>query len=103
MAEEWGDALQYLARAVHLVPQNARYRAYYGKALSNDPGQRYRAESEMQAAVKLAPEEATFRLLLAEFFVQFNLKKRAEGELTRLLAIFPNNKEALALLKTVRA
>ena len=103
MNEEFEESVQFFARAVHLVPQNARYHAYYGKALSNDPDQRYRAESEMQSAVKLDPDNATFRLLLAEFFIQFKLLKRAQGELTRLLAIFPGNKEARELLASIEA
>lgn len=44
---------------------------------------------------------AEFRIILAEFFIQIGLFKRAEGELNRLLAIFPNNKEAQTLLKNL--
>ncbi len=102
MNEEPEEAVQFFARAVHLTPQNARYHAYYGKALSTDPAQRYKAESEMQAAVKLDPDNPTLRILLAEFFIQFNLLKRAEGELNRLLAIFPSNQEARELLNTLK-
>jgi hypothetical protein len=40
--------------------------------------------------------------MLAEFFVQHNLPKRAEGELNRLLAIFPDNKEARVLLDSLQ-
>ncbi len=101
MNEELNDAIQFFARAVHLAPQNARYHAYYGKALSSDPSQRYKAESEMQSAIKLDPDNPTLRILLAEFFIQFNLMKRAEGELNRLLAIFPSNEEARELLKSL--
>ena len=45
----------------------------------------------------------TYRLILAEFFIQVNLMKRAEGELNRLLAIYPSNREARALLDSIRA
>lgn len=92
------EALPFLARAANYSPKTAKYRAYYGKALSADSEQRHRAESEMQAAVKLDPENATYRLLLAEFFIAQNLHKRAEGELNRLLAIFPSNGEAREML-----
>ena len=102
MNEEFDEATQFFARAVHLAPQIARYHAYYGKALSNDPDQRYRAESELQSAIKLDPGDATFRLLLAEFFIQFKLFKRAQGELTRLLALFPTNVEARELLESIK-
>ncbi|MFM9902939.1 MAG: DnaJ domain-containing protein [Pyrinomonadaceae bacterium] len=98
MDDEYEDAMPFLARAVHYAPKNARYHAYYGKALSFDESQRHKAESEMQAALKLDPSNPTFRILLAEFFIQVNLLKRAEGELTRLLALFPSNREARDLL-----
>ncbi len=92
------EALPFLARAVHFNPKNARYHAYYGRALSNDPKQQHKAESEMQAALKLDPNNPTFRIMLAEFFIQVNLPKRAEGELKRLLDVFPSNREARELL-----
>jgi curved DNA-binding protein CbpA len=103
MDEDADSAVPFFARAVHLDSKNARYHAYYGKALSFDPEQRFKAEAEMQTAIKLDPQNATFRILLAEFFIEFNLLKRADGELNRLLTIFPGNKEAIALLKTLRA
>jgi cytochrome c-type biogenesis protein CcmH/NrfG len=103
MDEDADSAVPFFARAVHLDSKNARYHAYYGKALSFDPEQRFKAEAEMQTAIKLDPQNPTFRILLAEFFIEFNLLKRADGELNRLLTIFPGNKEAIALLKTLRA
>ncbi len=98
MDNEYEQALPFLARAVHFAPKNARYHAYYGRALSNDSKQRHKAEGEMQAALKLDPNNPTFRILLAEFFIEVNLLKRAEGELKRLLDVFPNNREARDLL-----
>ncbi len=96
-------ALPFLARAVHFAPQTARYHAYYGKALSADDKQRHKAESEMQAALKIDPNNSTFRIMLAEFFIKFNLLKRAEGELTRLLDMFPSNREARDLLDKLKS
>ncbi len=95
------DALPFFARAAHLDENNARYRAYYGKALSANGAQKHKAEAELQAAVRLAPENADLRLMLAEFFAEMNLPKRAEGELKRLLAIFPSNAEARQLLDSL--
>lgn len=95
-------ALPFLARAVHFAPKNASYHAYLGKALSVDEKQRHKAESEMQTAVKLDPGNPTFRILLAEFFIQMNLLKRATGELKRLLDIFPSNLEARDLLASLQ-
>lgn len=96
-------AAPFLARAAHFGPQNARHRAYYGRALSFDDKQRHKAEAELQAAIKLDPTNANFRLMLAEFFIKFNLMKRAEGELNRLLGIFPSNREARAMLESLKS
>jgi curved DNA-binding protein CbpA len=96
------DATPFLARAAHFAPKNPRYRAYYGKALAADDKQRHKAEAEIQAAIKLDPQNPTFKILLAEFFLQFNLLKRAEGELTRLLAVFPSNADAKQMLARLK-
>ena len=97
------SAVPFFARAAHFAPKDARYRAYYGRALAFDEKQRHKAEAEMQAALKIDPNNPTFRMMLAEFFIQFNLVKRAEGELNRLLAIFPNNREAKDLLESLQS
>lgn len=94
-------ALPFLTRAVYFDKDNSRYHAYYGKALSFDKSQYHKAEGAMQTAVKLDAENADFRLIPAEFFVQIGLLKRAEGELNRLLAIFPDSEEAQALLDSL--
>ena len=95
-------SLQFFARAVHFDPGNARYHAYYGKALSTDTQKRHKAEGEMQAAVKIDPNNPKYRLMLAEFFIAMKLLKRAEGELTRLLALSPTNREARELLASLQ-
>jgi tetratricopeptide (TPR) repeat protein len=99
---EYEEALPYLARAVYYVPNNARYHAFYGKVLSMDESQRHKAENELSTAVRLEAQNETFRLMLIEFFIHFKLLKRAEGELNRLLATSPNNREARALLDSLR-
>lgn len=99
---EFEAALPFLARAVYYAPKNARYHAYYGKALAADEEQRHKAEGELQAAVRLEPQNQSFRLMLAELFVRFKLIKRAEGELTRLLDLAPGNKEARTLLDSLQ-
>jgi curved DNA-binding protein CbpA len=100
--ENYAEALPFLARATHLAPGVARFHAFYGRVLSADEKQRFKAESELQTAVKLEPENPIFRIMLAEFFVQYNLIKRAEGELKRFLAIAPDNDEAQALLDSLQ-
>ena len=100
---QYSAAVPYLARAVHYAPNTPRYRAYFGKALSSDPAQRHKAEAEMQAAIKQDPDNPTYRLMLTEFFIDIKLLKRAEGELNRLLAAFPNNREAQEMLASLKA
>ncbi len=98
----YAEAAPFLARAVHLAPEVARYHAYYGKVLSVDEKQRFKAESEMQAAIKIETHNPTFRLMLVEFFLRHNLLKRAEGELKRMLVIFPRHAEAQNLLDSLQ-
>jgi hypothetical protein len=100
--DEIADAVTFFARAVHFDENNARYHAFYGKALSFDKKNLHKAEAELQTAIKIEPEVTTYRLMLAELFIYIGLKKRAEGELTRLLAIAPNDKDALALLDSLQ-
>jgi hypothetical protein len=102
MEEEFQAAGAFLARAIHYSPENALYHAYYGKALAGCGGQTHKAEAEMQTAAKLDPKNPKIRLMLAEFFIDMNLIKRAEGELTRFLEIAPNNREAQAMLAKIQ-
>lgn len=101
MEDEYEAAIPFLAHASALAPDIARYHAYYGKALSIDRTQKFKAESELQTAVKLDPDNLSFRILLAEFFIQYKLFKRAEGELNRLLETEPDNYEARKLLDSL--
>lgn len=101
MDEEYEAAMPFLGRAAHYNPDNALYRAYYGKALSYDEKQRHKAEGEMQAAAKLDPKNPKIRLMLVEFFMENNLLKRAEGEVKRFLEVAPGNAEARKLLSQI--
>ena len=102
MDDDYESALPFLARAVHFGPLVARYHAFYGKALSQEETHRHKAENAMQQAIRLEPDNASFRMMLAEFFVKVKLVKRAEGELTRLLTMAPDHREARALLDSLR-
>lgn len=97
--QNFEEAIPFLARAVFYAPARAEFHAYYGRALSEDEKQRHKAESEMQAAIKLEPKNPAFRLMLAEFFERMNLTKRAVGELRRLLEIDPDNAQAKRMLE----
>jgi tetratricopeptide (TPR) repeat protein len=75
---EFEAAVPFLARAAYYSPNNARYRAYYGKALSADADQRHKAEKELVTAVKLEPSNAPYRLMLVEFLMKYKKMRRAE-------------------------
>ena len=92
-------AIQYLSNAARLEPKEARYRAYYGRALAADENTRRLAENEFQAAIKLEPANAVFRTMLAELYFELKFHRRAQTELDRALAIDPNNAAANLLLR----
>jgi curved DNA-binding protein CbpA len=92
-------AIKYLANAARLEPQEARYRAYYGRALAADENTRRLAENEMQAAVKLEPANVAFRTMLAELYFDLKFHRRAQTELDRALSIDPHNAAANLLLR----
>lgn len=95
-------AITHLANAARLEPQEARYRAHYGRALAADENTRRLAENEIQAAVKLEPANAAFRIMLAELYFQLKFHRRAQTELDRALALDPNNGTAHSLLRKLQ-
>jgi curved DNA-binding protein CbpA len=100
--EDHEQAVVLLSRAVHYSPENAQYHAYYGKALSAFEGQDHKAESALQTAVKIAPKDAKIRMMLVDFLLEIDMKKRAIGELNRFLAIVPGNKDATKKLEKLQ-
>jgi curved DNA-binding protein CbpA len=92
-------AVSHLAAAARLAPHEARYRAYYGRALAAGEKTRRLAENEIQAAVKLDPANANFRTMLAELYFDLNFHRRAQTEVDRALALDPNHASAHALLR----
>jgi len=97
------EAVRFLAEAAMLSPREARYRAHYGQALSRQSNTRRMAETELQTAVSLEPENVSYRVMLAELYKALGLKKRAEGELERALAADPKNEAARALLVSLKS
>ncbi len=95
------EAVRYLAEAASLAPRVARYRAHYGAALMRNPSLRRSAEQELQAALKIEPNNALFRVMLAELYQQVGLRKRAETEAARALSADPTNASARALLSSL--
>jgi curved DNA-binding protein CbpA len=97
-----GAAITHLANASRLEPQEARYRAHYGRALAANESTRRLAENEIQAAVKLEPSNAAFRVMLAELYFELKFLRRAQTELDRALAIDPKNAPANSLLRKLQ-
>ncbi len=96
-------AVTNLAAAARLAPQDARYRAYYGRALAGEQRTRRLAEAELQAAVKLDPTNASYRVMLADLYADLGLYRRAEGEIERAISLDPNNAEARRLALKLEA
>jgi curved DNA-binding protein CbpA len=95
-------AIKHLANAARLQPEEAKYRAHYGRALAADENTRRLAENELQTAVRLEPDDVAFRTMLAELYFQLNFHRRARTELDRALALDPLNAAANALLRKVQ-
>jgi curved DNA-binding protein CbpA len=94
-------ALGLFASAARAVPNEPRYRAFYGQVLAGNEVTRRAAEAELSAAVKLDPENAEYRVMLAELYRDLGLKLRAKGEAERAVAADPNNHKARELLRAL--
>jgi cytochrome c-type biogenesis protein CcmH/NrfG len=97
------EAIRHLAEAAKLAPREARYRAYYGRALIKQSNMRRVAEGELQAALSLDPENTSYRVMLAELYKEVGLRRRAEGELERALIADPGNEAARTLLLSLKS
>jgi tetratricopeptide (TPR) repeat protein len=101
MEEKYTQAASFFGRAAKCEPKAARYHAYFGRALSFNPEEKHRAESELQLALKLDPPNPIYRMMLCEFLSETGLTKRAIRELNLLLEITPDYKEAKELLERI--
>jgi len=61
------------------------------------PGSRRTAETQLQAALALEPDNASFRVMLAELYQLLGLRRRAESEAARALVADPENDDAREL------
>ena len=95
-------ALGLFASAARAVPNEPRYRASYGQLLAGNEATRRAAEAELNAAIKLDPANAEYRMILAELYRDLGLKLRAKGEAERAVAADPNNRKARDLLRTLK-
>jgi len=96
------QAMRFFAEAASLEPRCARYRAEYGRALTNDSQTRRLAEFELKAAISLEPKNTSYRIALAELYKALGLRRRAEGELERALTTDPTNTTARTLLASLK-
>ena len=96
-------AIGLFAAAARAMPNEARYRAFYGRMLAEHEQTRRAAEAEFQAAIKLDPGNAEYRAMLAELYRDLGLMLRARGEAERALAADPNNRKAKELLRTLKS
>lgn len=96
-------AIGLFAAAANAAPKEARYRAFYGRLLAEHEHTRRTAEAELQAAVKLDPKNAEYRVMLAELYRDLGLMLRARGEAERALGIDPNNQKARDLLRALKS
>lgn len=107
--EGWGalqsgqtnTAIACLSAAAQLAPDQAQYRAYYGHALASHEKGRRLAEAELQAAVRLDPSNAAYRVMLAELYRALGFSRRAITELQRALSLDPKNTEARNMLESL--
>ena len=95
-------ALGLFASAASAVPKEPRYRAFYGQMLAGNENTRRAAETELSAAIKLDPNNAEYRVMLAELYRDLGLKLRAKGEAERAVAADPNNRKARELLQALK-
>ena len=94
-------AIGLLGSAAKSVPNESRYRAYYGRSLAMHESTRRLAEAELQAAIKLEPKNAEYRMMLAELFRDLGFIVRARSEAERAVAADKNNRKARELLKSL--
>jgi hypothetical protein len=94
-------AMGLFASAARAVPNEARYRAFYGHLLAGHESTQRAAEAELQAAIKLDPANSEYRVMLAELYRDLGLKLRARGEAERAVAADPNNRKARDLLRAL--
>ncbi len=96
-------AISSFAEATRLVPREARYRAYHGRALAQNEGTWRQAEAEMKAAIAFDSKNADYHVMLAEFYMKIGLPRRAQSELSRALALDSQNQTARQLSASLQA
>lgn len=91
-------AINNFASAAQVFPNEARYRAFYGHSLSSNEKSRRLAEVELQAALKMEPDNPDYRTMLAQLYKALGFPRRARAEAERALDAAPNHAGARDLL-----
>jgi len=94
-------AIACLSAAARLAPNQPRYRAYYGRALASHQQSRRLAEAELQAAVRLDPENGEYHVMLAGLYRDLGFSRRAITQLERALSLNAKNAEARRMLESL--
>lgn len=95
-------AISALGDAARLAPTQPRYRAYFGQALASNKSLRRNAEAELKAAIALDADNVSYRVMLAELYIEIGFARRAIAELEQALALEPRNRAARRLLDKLK-
>jgi curved DNA-binding protein CbpA len=98
---QMNQAAALFASVAKVAPNDARFRAFHGRALAANEKTRRSAESELRTALKLDPDNPDYRTMLAELYRDLGFAKRARAEAERALATAPNHQGARKLLQTL--
>ena len=101
----WRDGMTLFARAVAVTESNYIMHGLYGREL-NRAGRRDEAVAELERAVEIRPDDARYRVFLAQIHLQRGAHgdlALAERQLQRVLETEPDNEDARRLQRRLRA
>lgn len=96
-------AVNFCRQAIQLNPKDARFHVLAGLSFAKHPRFQKDAESAFQRAIELEPQDADYYMFLAEFYLQAGLKYRAIQQCKKALQWSTGHKQALSLLKKLKA
>jgi Flp pilus assembly protein TadD len=96
-ARDWAGAVEVLHSAVYHAPQDARYHAALGRALSHDSRSVREAVQALEEATRLAPQSAGFHLELALVLDSLGLRIRARKAAEAALRLAPHDPQVVRL------
>ncbi|MDQ3585367.1 MAG: DnaJ domain-containing protein [Acidobacteriota bacterium] len=96
------SAIKFFDEAARLAPAEARYHAYYGRALAQNENTRRQAETELRTAIHLDERNAAYHVMLAELYQTLKQFHRAASELERALALDPQSTAARVMLERMK-